>query len=351
MSSALDLLLSRIRRTSFAQAVRLIERDASTRGDSDANAEIGGDARFDAEPVHFTASERMSTVSNDIAAGKWLSERTVELDVNILGLAGASPALPAYYSEIQLQRRRLRDPSFSDFLNIFNHRAVSFFYRIFRKYNWTVSYERERARGEDGITQMLLALGGVHGESVTRRLAVEDELLAPLAGHLGNRRHSATSIATTLKRMTGLTVKVVEADPQWMSLPVEERSRIGDPMFGRFARLGTEGGDADSAILGNSVIDVQHHYCLELGPLSYEEFLCFQNSDGMQRRIAEICSLMTGMAYRPRLRLLIAPEDVPPLQLGVHRAPALLGRTTWMAISKNRYEALSDCTLPLEISA
>ena len=140
--SVVALLRRRIAALTFVQAVRTIEQAAHRR--PGVQVEVGADLPLAEEPMHFIASDRMALVASDVAdIAEARPGSPPQLTANLLGLAGATPALPPFYSETQLQRRRLRDPSFASFLNIFDHRALSFFYRIFRKYSWLVSIERE----------------------------------------------------------------------------------------------------------------------------------------------------------------------------------------------------------------
>jgi len=50
--------------------------------------------------------------------------------------------LPLYYSALVRERLRARDSALREFLDIFNHRAVSLFYQAWEKFRFTVAYER-----------------------------------------------------------------------------------------------------------------------------------------------------------------------------------------------------------------
>ena len=352
-------LRRRVAAVVFAQAARVIEQTVRraagrTAGRGNGDSEVGGDVPPAEEALHFAASDRMSLTANDIADIS--DDAQVRVTANVLGLAGATPALPPYYSELQLQRRRLRDRSFAAFLNLFDHRALSFFYRVFRKYNWTVAFEREAVAGNDPASRAVLALAGFATPGSRLRLGIDDAVLIPLAGHLGDSRRSAASVETVLRQVTGLGLRVVEAEPMWLTLLAAEQTRLGGPALGHFTRLGgvdplTGLGSADAALVGATVLDIQHHYAVEIGPLSHRGLLDFCREGGMRRAVGEACLLAAGMEHQPVIRLSIAAGDIPPLRLGVEAVPALLGWTAWLGAPDPEAGILSDCVIPVDRAA
>lgn len=346
--SALDLLTRQLPTMVFAQATRMIERIARKAGRA---GEIGADSSVAEEPGHFIASDRMALPANDLADIA-RDKKQVRLTTNLLGLAGAAPALPPTYSEMLLQRRRLRDRSFAAFLNIFDHRALSFFYRIFRKYNWAVSFEREAVPGTDPASRAVLAIAGLGTPGSLKRLAIEDAALIPLAPHLGDARRSAASVETVLRTVTGHHLRVVESEATWLPLPVAEQTRLGGS-DGRFTRLGgvdaeTGMGALDTAIIGTALLDVQHHYAIEIGPLSHHDLIAFCKDGERRRIVGETCMLAAGMEHQPVIRLLIETADIPPLQLANDDTPALLGWTSWLGSPGVDAGTVADCVIPID---
>jgi type VI secretion system protein ImpH len=344
VSGFLKRLAGRARRTRFVQAVRQVELAARLGGRGQG---VGGDAVPADEPIRFVASDRMAMPVGDLAdVGADTGDRT-RIVANILGLVGASAVLPPYYSEVQLRRRRLRDLSMADFYNIFDHRALSFFYRAARKYHWLIGHERAGG-GPEPVTDALLAYGGLPTPASRDRLRLNDGILAPLAGHLADGRRSAASLAVVLRHLTGLDLRVREAVPTWLALPAAEQTRLGGPGRGHCARLGDGGnmaGEAGAALVGAAVLDVQHHYEIEVGPLDGTGFAAFVAGGALLTRLEDACRLMTGVEHRARLRLLVRRDDAPPLRLG--SSANCLSRTTWLGVLSNRPAVLDDCTIPL----
>ena len=353
-SATLERLRARARATSFAQAARVIEQLARRQRPDVA---VGEDVPPTDEPLRFVASERMALVSTEVAEVQEGQDGQPRIVANVMGLVGATPALPPFYSEMQLQRRRLRDRSMAAFLNLFDHRSLSFFYRITRKYHWLLDHERTAPGERDAATAALMAYAGLATPAMRDRLGIDDAAVAPLAHHLGDQRRSAQSVQTVLRHLLRRPLRVVEAEPVWMALPPEEQTRLGGPATGCFARLGGEGQDEpnasqgdqvpDAALIGAAVLDVQHHYVVELGPMDHRELIALCRDDESLGRVRELCRLAAGIEYRPILRATIRAGDVPPLRLGDKDSPALLARTTWMGLDAPPETLLSDCTIPL----
>lgn len=345
-------LLDRLRRSTFVQAARTVQSWAHAGG---SRAELGRDDLPAAEPARFSASERMFVPANDVAGAEAAGAAQVRILANVMGLAGATPALPPPYSELQLQRRRARDFAFGHFLAIFDHRALSFFWRIAEKYSWPLMTERAGRGDADPVQEMLVTLAGIGTEGARDRLDVQDRSLVTLVGHLSDTRRSAASVEAVLQVMTGLPLRVVQATPTWMAVPPSEQTRIGG--FGaQFAQLGQPEDAADSgvgaaAMIGAAVLDAQHHYVVEIGPLRYRELQDFCCRRKARREVTQLCALAAGIEQRPSIRLLIATADIPELRLGDAESPAMLGWTTWMGNTQRSGGIADDCLIPIDPTA
>ncbi|MBA2920547.1 type VI secretion system baseplate subunit TssG [Sphingomonas sp. MAH-20] len=332
----------RLKRSTLTQAARFVEQLALRSG---CEAEVGRDAYPGEEPIRFLASDRMALAANDVVDADARGEQFA-LTVNVLGLAGATPALPPVYSELQLQRRRLRDFAFARFLNLFDHRALSFFYRIARKFAWPLLAERAGKGQPDPVASALISVAGLSTEGVRARLDLSDAALVPLVPHLADARRSAASVETVLRHLTGLPLRVVQACPVWMAVPETEQSRLSG-IGSQSAQLGGRW----SAMIGAAVLDVQHHYIVEIGPVSYAQIQAFCGGSEARRVVSQLCVLAAGLEHRPSIRLLIRAGDIPPLRLGDDSAPALLGWTSWTGAPEGENGIVADCVIPIDRSA
>lgn len=77
--------------------------------------------------------------------------------VTFMGLYGVESPLPTHYTDDIAQRREGHDAT-QDFLDIFSHRLITQYYRIWRKYSYPATFQ---TGGADNTSQYLLGLAGL----------------------------------------------------------------------------------------------------------------------------------------------------------------------------------------------
>src|SRR5579862_3557428 len=179
-----EALLAESGRFDFFQAVRLLERLAREKAQTRADwrqAPVGRDAAPDEEVVRFRAQTALSFQGPEVVRigakdPRPESTAAMEMTVSFLGLTGPQGVLPPHYTALLLQRIKSKDFVFRDFLDLFNHRVVSLFYRAWEKYRLPFSYERAALEGAevDPITIILYCLVGLGTEGLRGRLSVPD---------------------------------------------------------------------------------------------------------------------------------------------------------------------------------
>ena len=121
----------------------------------------------------FPASE-IHEVQEPSAAG-----HPIEMTVAFLGLTGPLGLLPHAYTELLIERARIQDRAFWEFLDLFNHRLISFFYRAWLKYRFPIAYERTR---RDPFTELLFDVIGMGTGGLQGRTSVPDQGLLLYSG-------------------------------------------------------------------------------------------------------------------------------------------------------------------------
>lgn len=111
------------------------------------------------EPVRFRPHPGMGFPASEIKGleSPEQSHLPPTVRVTFIGLYGVESPLPTHYIDDITQRREGYEAT-ADFLDIFNHRLITQYYRIWRKYSYPATFE---AGGKDRTSQYLLGLAGL----------------------------------------------------------------------------------------------------------------------------------------------------------------------------------------------
>ena len=119
----------------------------------------GSDWRVRQEPVRFRPHPGMGFPSGEIRGMEDPEHPHLPPSVRVtfMGLYGVESPLPTHYTDDIAQRREGHDAT-QDFLDIFSHRLITQYYRIWRKYSYPATF---KAGGADNTSQYLLGLAGL----------------------------------------------------------------------------------------------------------------------------------------------------------------------------------------------
>jgi type VI secretion system protein ImpH len=249
------------------------------------------------------------------------------MTVSFLGLAGPSGVLPQHYTTAVIRGLREKSVALRDFLDVFNHRLVSLFWRAWAKYRLPVAYEQGLRRGGDPVSDTLRAFTGLAGDHLRDRTRVGDETVLHYAGHLSHFPRSAEGLRAMLSDYFGRPVRVQQFYGRWLPLAESERTRLP----GREGAAGTYCALGVDATLGERVWDVQGSFRLHIGPLSYPQFLRFMPEGDDLSRLGELTKLYVGPALSFDVQLTLKRDEVPMTRLGgVGDGAARLGWNTWL---------------------
>src|SRR5262249_33684158 len=209
----------------FFQAVRLLEQLGREKAAGEPSYPVGQDRAPAQEAVRFRALPGLSFPTGSVAklsadSRDGAAARPPERVVSFLGMTGPSGVLPPPYTTLLLQRVRPRDYSLRDFLDLFNHRLISLFYRAWEKYRYPVGYERARRDGGemDLFTLCLYCLTGLGTDGLRDRLASGDDPVLFYGGLFAHAPRPAVCLEGLLTEHFGLPVQVGQFEGQWLSL-------------------------------------------------------------------------------------------------------------------------------------
>lgn len=326
-------------RFEFFQAVRLLELIASERAQDGGTLRVpvGHDENPQRECVRFRVPPTRGFGASEIASlTETAADAVPDMEVNFLGLIGPSGVLPQHYNELVIQRlRRFKDTALRDFLDLFQHRTISLFYRAWEKYRFPVLYERRARSGQPvkreqehlDFTWYLHCLVGQGTGGLRDRLHIKDETFLYYSGHFSHRPRSAIVLQTMVADFFRMRVRVIQFQGQWLYLNKPDQTRMAGLGFsqGLNARLGLD------TIVGERVWNVDSKFRLRIGPLKYRKFLEFMPGHGSLRPLCQFVRRYVGRDLDFDVQAVLLRNEVPQASLGAGAGePTRLGWNSWL---------------------
>lgn len=304
-----DRLFEEFYRFAFFKAVHLLETLAPEK------ARLGEGLDPAQEPVRFTVPPGLTFPAADISALEpGAAAAPATMAVTFLGLLGPNGVLPYWYNELAVERLKAKDTALVDFLDLFHHRLLTLFYLAWKKQRFPENY---RPGGQDKLTHYLLSLSGLGTPELIERIGFAPETIAFYTGHLGRPYPTAAGIESAVSYLSGVAVCLDQFIERVVPLSDADQTRLGAAN----ARLG------EDALCGGYVWDCENGFCVNLGPMDYQEFKRFLPTGAMLRPIFAFIRTMVGVEYEFELRIILAREEVPPCRIG---GESQLGMTTWL---------------------
>jgi type VI secretion system protein ImpH len=313
-------------RFEFFQAVRLLERLFPERvsvGRVSAEGQVVAPSREVARfrtrvSLSFPPSQvhdlQQPETGEDGADGK-----PPRMEVAFMGLTGPLSVLPNVYTELLIERLRRRDRALYDFLDLFNHRFISFFYRAWEKYRFPVAYERTPA--QDPFTASLFAFVNLGTRGLRNRMNLPDEGLLCYGGLIAQRPHSASALAGIIADYFGVAAEVEQFFGQWLKLDGYSVTRLGTAN----SALG------QSTVAGSRVWDTQSKFRIKLGPMTYKQLASFLPVGSAFKPVMDLVRFFAGPEFDFDVQLVLKAEEVPGSVLTTRaRRRPMLGWNTWL---------------------
>jgi type VI secretion system protein ImpH len=319
-------------RFDFFQAVRLLESLAVE------PSELGEGAHAEREAVNFRSSLGAvfpASEVDDLTRGD-PAAIPPEMTVNFFGLGGAFGPMPRPFTEQLLAQVRRHDTAGRDFLDIFNHRLVSLFYRVRRHHRPALSRGGPE-RSE--LTRPLLALIGLATTGLQGRLdTLPDRALLEFAGLFAIAPRSLHALERAVAAHFGVRVTGEPLTGRWIALGDDQQTRLG--ASGKNSRLG------DGFVLGARFWDQAGAIRLTLGPLDFVSFRRFLPVGDSHRPLRALIDFASDKQVDCDLILVLMAAEIPRFQLSAADG-ARLGWTSWLATRPARRDAVVTLRQPV----
>jgi type VI secretion system protein ImpH len=249
-------------------------------------------------------------------------ETPPDLHVNFLGLLGPGGPMPLSITEYVHNRlQNHNDTTLAAFLDIFNHRMISLFYRAWARCQQTVSHDR---RTNDWYADYVGSLAGIGDRSFHSRDALPDEIRLYYSGRLSCQTRNAEGLQAILEDFFGLPVVIEEFIGQWINLSSQDRSRLGGSAVN--SCLGV------TSIVGSRFWECQHKFRIRIGPMRYAQYEALLPGGKGLEQLGAWVRLYVGDELGWETQLVLDRHEVPDTSLGRS------GRLGWSCWLKARHQ-------------
>jgi type VI secretion system protein ImpH len=269
------------------------------------------------DPVRITQRPHLYFVGADIAAFAAGESAVPRVEQHGFGVFGPNGALPLHLTEVAYSREHQSDdPALGDFVNAFQHRFASLFYRAWADSDPCACFDR---MDQDAFRLYAGALLGMGPAQARDRDSVLDYAKLARAGLFAPQNKSAEALQQILFEYFELPVELIPFVGSWLDISPDARCRIGiEPQH---ATLGL------GATVGSMTWQCQSRFEIVLGPLQIAEFVNFLPGARGLTQLKSLVRLYTNEEWSWQVRLLLESQQIPTMRLG---EGGWLGWTTWL---------------------
>lgn len=314
----IDQLRDKLPYTQFYRFCQLLEQSQP-----DAPA-LGSQWQVKHDPVRFRPHPGMGFPASEF--------KGIEIPANphlpptirttFMGLYGVESPLPTAYIDDITQRREGYE-AVSDFLDIFNHRLITQYYRIWRKYSYPATFA---PGGTDKTSKYLLSLCGLGIEGCAKTIAT------PVSRFL-----ALTSMMRLPTRTTEGIIALVQLlapDTEAYVIPHDRyRVPLRNPLTMSASRPVNM---SNSPVMGSHAVDVNSQVLLRLKTANPDEAKAWLPGGQLHTDLLALLHVYLGSRLHVRLQLSVLRSLLPDAQLSCQpqHTGVLLGRTAVMRALK-----------------
>jgi len=307
----LSHLFQKGHRFEFFQAVWLLETLFG-----DATPGPGEAGKGQQEPIQIRPHTDLAFPATDVRQVAWTEEARAQMSVTFMGLYGIDAPLPTnFFDTITMEAEEGR--VLRDFLDIFNHRLYSYFYRSWKKYRPGLYFDKKQ---HNVHAQAFLSLAGLSTPGTLASTSLPGLRLATFAGRLGTSVRNAEGLQVLLAAfLDGVPVRIEENVPRWVTVTM--RAGLG-------ATAKTPGSLGINTTLGRRLFDVSGKFRMVLGPLSLQQYEAFLPEGAKAQILQTLVRLYAPDHLDYDVELLVASTERMAVTLGDRRMQ--LGRSMWV---------------------
>ncbi|MCK5817727.1 MAG: type VI secretion system baseplate subunit TssG [Psychromonas sp.] len=296
----------------FYQAVYTIERQLFLK--SNRHRKVGYDSLPRNELIRFKSVQQLGFPGPPISDVKLQKDKTkfketsVDMSVSFMGLTGTSGVLPQHYTELILERLRKKDTGMCAYFDLFNHRIISLYYRVWVKYSFAINYNQ--TQGHDSFSNVI--------NSLTRTSTDVGKYYAGLFHH---RIRTVKGLKQILDHYTGCKTEIRQFVGRWHTLSEHDQTRLAERSQpeGQFACLGVD------TSIGDKVWNINSRINIVLVPPAKLKIDSYLKGGEINRLIKLVISSYLGNQTKFNILLKIERRQMPLVSLSDGDVPLGMG--------------------------
>lgn len=308
-SSVIESLEQHPEQYDFFQAVRLLQLSLREASHVDPESTLGEEISFFSSlSMAFPAGEiealrvKKPVIDEGFITSKSLSCKRYRLCPTMIGLTGPMGALPVVYTQgLSAQVTIKQDSAAASFLDLFNNRLISLFFKAATRYSLPLQYE---IKGRHAYLDHLHALAGYTPTPSSEPTI--DEAFAQFGGLIQGQQVSGESLRQVLSSYLNELVSVDQFIPEWFEIPEDQRTCLG----GNFAQLG------QTTFCGARVQQVDNRIRLNIGPLSQETYDAMLPNGKTYQAVKQLLTRWCSPTTSIEIVLVLDKNAVHAAQLG-----------------------------------
>ncbi len=274
------------------------------------------DYLFDQTGLRFRPYQYYSYPPTDIKSVA-LENDEIKFVLTFLGLYGINSPLPrCYHEQIVFQEKILGEGNIplQNFLDIFNNRFYWLYYQSWKKYRF---YLHLNSSSDNKISERINSFIGRGSFSGKKTSSISEFTLIKYAGVFSQRVRSKEGLRILLSHIfPKFPFKITEFIPRWVEL-------VGVPALGS-----SDFSLGSNSFIGRTTVDYMSRICIEIGPVSFEDYLNFLPHTENSKRLNELLSLYLNDGLEYDIKFKIQADTIESISWNDERLK--LGTTFWL---------------------
>lgn len=273
---------------------------------------LGSTSHLRDETVRFSPWPGMGFPAGELKSVEYIEDDVTlapKVRTTFMGVYGVDSPLPTAYLD-DISQRREGHEELQDFLDIFSHRILTQFYRIWRKYSYPATFE---SGGTDSISQSLLGLIGLGIPGTASHIATPVSRFLALLGVLRQPAKTQQGVQAMVRLLAPETRARVSP---YCLRPIEINQPLG--FYGEQDFL-LDG----NTPLGDEVMDTSSQLLIELMTDCEREAQGWKPDGQLYLDFLVMLRVYLGWRFKAKIRLTVSTALLPVVPLG--EAPFWLG--------------------------